>query len=80
MTAPHSWRECRPALLSTDPGASPPTPGALEMAWSLVPDRDRMLFHEFCCHNRTDDAHMAAAGRIGALIKLSLGNSSEGGA
>jgi hypothetical protein len=42
------------------------------MAWSLVPDRDRMLFHEFCCHNRHDGAHMAAVGRISALIKLGL--------
>ena len=72
MTAEHNWRECRPALLATEPDVPPPAPGALEMAWSLVPDRDRRLFHEFCCHFRQDDAHLAAAQRIAALIELSL--------
>lgn len=74
MGAAHGWRECIPVLLSTGgSNAKPVDPAALGMAWSLVPDQDRRLFHEFCCLNRDDAAHLAALERIRGLMALALG-------
>lgn len=69
---PHGWAECIPVLLATG-DAEPVDPAALGMAWSLVPDRDRRLFHEFCCLNRDSAAHLAALERIRAVVALALG-------
>ena len=54
MTPGHTWQECRPLILDIKDGrvADKRIPGALDMAWSLVPDQDRELFHLYCCHSR----------------------------
>lgn len=41
----------------------------LEMAWSLVPDRDRLLFHQFCCLSWKSEAHLDAVERITEILK-----------
>jgi hypothetical protein len=67
----HRWQDCTPVLLPFDgPGGVSVTGEQLDMAWSLVPDRDRRLFHEFCCENRHDDVTEAAMDRIVALVEL----------
>jgi hypothetical protein len=68
MANEHSWTECRPALLAL-PGARPaPDGAALALAWSLVPEQDRQLFHEFCCLNRRDPLALAAVSRISDVL------------
>ena len=68
MLVSHSWRKCRPAVLDLESGRSPWAVAAnqikLEMAWSLVPDRDRRLLHEFCCLNRKSEDHLDAMERV----------------
>jgi hypothetical protein len=73
MVAPHSWRECRPVLL--DFGCSEPeqlVQTKLEMAWSLVPDDDRRLFHQRCCFGLCTPESDAAVERISGLIRAAL--------
>jgi hypothetical protein len=75
----HSWRECRLAYLDGSGGRSAWAMSAdqlkLEMAWSLVPDRDRRLFHEFCCLERHDEEAASAVHRVqqALLPALDLG-------
>lgn len=67
----HAWQDCAPVLLSITPAGGPEITGEqLEMAWSLVPERDRELFHGFCCDNRHDARHTEAMDRITALVEL----------
>jgi len=71
---PHPWRECRPVVLDlkgNDIDVARAS-AALAGAWSLVPSRDRKLFHDFCCLNIHDDNTHAAIRRIGALVRLAL--------
>ncbi len=50
-----------------------PVPGdVLDMAWSMVPETDRRLFHEFCCLNQTNEKYSAAAGRGTEIIETAL--------
>lgn len=58
---PHSWFECRPALLLLDSGDnSAPEQGALGMTavdkvWAQMSDADRHRFHRFTCEgDRTE--------------------------
>jgi hypothetical protein len=81
MTQPHNWRECRLVILEVDADdgrvigkSSPP---ALETAWSSVPDRDRELFHMFCCLNVHTQATHDAINRISALVKAAEPESSR---
>jgi hypothetical protein len=64
----HSWRECRPAVIDLEQGSSGWAMAAdqlkLETAWSLVPDRDRRLFHEYCCLDRHSEDHLNAMERV----------------
>jgi hypothetical protein len=57
---------------AADPAADPPAPDPLEMAWALVPPRDRRLFHEFCCENQQTPEHMDAMERISAILQAWL--------
>jgi hypothetical protein len=71
----HRWQECIPVILDTDPErklVSKRSSDALAMAWSLVPDRDRKLFHEFCCLYQQNDETQAAIERISQLVRVAL--------
>lgn len=72
MAVPHDWTECRPAVLSLE-GAPPVSAEAIELAWSLVPEQDRLLFHQFCCLNRRDTQTLEAIDRIADLMKIATG-------
>lgn len=76
MAAPHDWRECRPVVLDLDASSGrvigKHASARLAMAWSLVPDRDRRLFHAYCCLNLHNAETHATIGRIGKFIRLAL--------
>jgi hypothetical protein len=66
----HKWQECRPAIIDISGGNGQPLNGeALEIAWSLVPDADRLLFHEYCCFRMVDSKHLDAMERIVTLLR-----------
>lgn len=41
---------------------------AVEQVWSDLPDADKILFHQLCCHNRRGAEQLAAMERISDLI------------
>lgn len=55
MALPHTWRECRPAVLAVEPGNPEATrrlQANIEQIWSELSDQDKQCFHQFTCHNR----------------------------
>jgi hypothetical protein len=69
----HGWRQCRPAMIDLEGGRSGWALAAdqikLEVAWSLVPGRDRRLFHEYCCMNhRKSEDHLDAMERVTRIL------------
>lgn len=54
-------------------GAAPVSAEAIEMAWSLVPEQDRLLLHQFCCLNRRDTQTLEALDRIAGLMRIATG-------
>lgn len=64
----HSWQSCRLVMADMKHGTSDWAASVnqvkLEMAWSLIPDGDRRLFHDYCCLGRKSAATLGAMERV----------------
>lgn len=45
---------------------------AVRKVWQELPDGDKILFHQLCCHNRYGPEQLAAQQRITDLITAAM--------
>ena len=72
MAAPHTWRECRPAILdSRDAVLSDSAAMARIVAevFASLSDDERIAFHQFCCHNRHGAEQILVMEKFAALLR-----------
>jgi hypothetical protein len=59
--ATHPWSLCRPALVGiegADPAATEAFSAATQRVWATLDMRQRRLFHEYTCEDKTSGSHM----------------------
>lgn len=73
----HSWRECRPAILSLsilslDGQETSDAQVAIDMVWATLFDSERQAFHRACCFSSRAPSDMVIMKRIIEAVKARM--------
>ncbi len=61
----HGWAECEPVALNfTTMEIDRVTTAKLLKVWETLTDGEKIMFHQYTCHNRHSEQHLAVADMI----------------
>jgi hypothetical protein len=73
MVAAHTWTECFPAVMDITTQKYDPDDKincAIRGWFRTLSDHERIMWHQYCCHNRHGDEQREVAERLAKSMQL----------